>query len=182
MPDPPRLPPGPTTPPLRSLLRWGTAACVGVTVTFGIFTLVLGIRVEDVLVESLLRFFPLKQVPVSQEDLCAMGPRRLNEAVIIEGSVGRLVGKDFVALDDAEVLGERLAAADEWMKVEAGGRFRFVTALPRVEDADCDVTPEGMSAPTPQLVIRAPGCQERHVPVVRPWIPRRIVLACEARG
>jgi len=182
MPDPRGFPLERRASPLRQILRWLVSVCVGVAVTGFIFSVLMGIRIGPEAVESLLRFFPLQQVPITQEDRCAMGPRRLREAVSIEGSVGTLVGDDFVALDDAEVLGERLAAADEWMAVEPDGVFRLVTALPKEEDADCALAPDGAPLPAPQLVIRAPGCAERRVPVVRPWIPRRILLSCPARG
>jgi hypothetical protein len=158
------------------------AVCVGVTVTVGLFTLVLGIRIQPETVERLFHLFPLRQVPLTPEDRCELGPRRLQDAVSIEGSVGTLVGERFVALQDAEVLGERLAAANEWMAVEPDGGFRFVTALPKAEDVACQTAPDGTPLPTPQLVIRAPGCAERRVPVVNPWIPRRILLSCNTRS
>ena len=167
---------------LRKVLRWLVAACVGVAATAGILALVLGIRIAPETVERLFRLFPLRQVLLTVKDRCDMGPRRLQEAVSIEGSVGTLVGERYVVLGDAEVLGERLAAANEWMAVEPDGGFRFVTALPKAEDIECQIAADGTPLPTPQLVIRAPGCAERRVPVVRPWIPRRILLSCHARG
>ena len=169
-------------PLLLRALRWLIAASLGVLVTIGIFTVVLGIRIGPDLVESLLRFFPLRQVLISVPDRCAMGPERVQEAVDITGSVGMLVDDEFVAIEDAEVLGERLLAADKWMPVEPGGYFRLVTALPKAEDEECALGPDGTPLPTPQLVFRAPGCAERRVPVMRPWIPRRIMLDCTARG
>ncbi len=146
--------------------------------TAGIFALVLGVSVGPSTLERLFRLFPLRQVALTPEERCDLGPRRLQEAVSIEGRVGTLIGEQFVALEHAEVVGERLAAAAEWMSVESNGHFHFVTALPKEGDADCFTGPDGVPLPTPQLVIRAPGCAERRVPVVRPWIPRRILLSC----
>jgi hypothetical protein len=176
------LPPAPSPSLLLRALRWLTAVSLGVLVTIGIFAIVLGVRIDPDLVESLLRFFPLHQVSISVQDRCAMGPERLQEAVDIAGSVGMMIDDEFVAIEDAEVLGERLLAAEKWMAVEPGGHFRLVTALPKKEDDECALASDGTPLPTPQLVFRAPGCAERRVPVVRPWIPRRIVLDCTGRG
>lgn len=181
MQDPRRIPPASPRSLVGGALRWLAALCAGVVVTLGIFNVVLGVRLEPMM-ERLLRFFPLHKVSLTREDRCALGPERVHEAVSIEGSVGFLVDQRFVALADAEVTGERLLAATDWVAVQPDGGFRLATALPRAGDAECDVGPDGEVLPTPQLVIRAPGCAERRVPVVRPWIPRRILLFCDARG
>jgi len=182
MQQPRGLPPERPTSLLRKGMRWLLSVCVGIGVTGLIFALLMGIRIGPETVERLFQLFPLVQIPITPEDRCAMGPRKLREALAIEGSVGTLVGEEFVALDDAEVLGERLAAADEWMAVDPGGVFRLVTALPKEGDEPCELAPDGSPLPTPLLVFRAPGCTERRVPVVRPWVPRRILLLCPERG
>lgn len=180
--DPRELPPRRTASLLHHLVRWLAALCIGLTVTGILFFVVMGIQIGPDTVRSLLRFFPLHAVALSQEDRCALGPRRMEEALQIEGSVGMLVGERFVGIDDAEVFGERLTAAEQWMAVEPGGVFRVVTALPKEGDEECELDAEGSPLPAPQLVFRAPGCAERRVPVVRPWIPRRILLSCPSRS
>lgn len=172
-------------PLLHALLRWVLAAALAAVVAGGLFLAMALLVNGSGLIEKLIRVFPLTAKQLTPEERCELASLPTSPAVTIEGTVGYLADGRFVPLDDAEVGGDPGVIAGRGVTVDADGHFRFATALPsgaRTEAGDLPAACAGQSRETPHLVIRAPGCRERRVPLTEAWVPHRILLSCPERG
>jgi len=158
-------------------VRWSLAATVGASVTVVLFVAMTRLIDGSWILDRVLRVFPLEQSE-------AVDPCEAWQAesilVTIEGTVGYLGPKGFVALPDARMMGEHAEAPPQHVEVSTTGSFRFVTPFeaPRPERCGESASHAGSS---PRLLIQAPGCVARSVPVTRNWLPHRVLLDCEAR-
>lgn len=174
----PRDPRPPRSPFLHELLRWLVAIPIAAAVAGVLFVAMASLVDGSWLVEHLIRVFPLHEKELTREERCELAALRSAPAVTIEGTVGTRVDGRFEPLGDAEVRGEGGIAVGGDVEVDAGGRFRLATALPVDTPPECP----GAATATPQLVVGAPGCIMRRVPVTEAWVPHRIVLTCPRRG
>lgn len=163
---------------LHEVLRWAVAVPVAAVISVGLLLLMSRLIDGSWILEALTRVFPLEEKVLTPEERCELETLRTAPAVTIEGTVGTLAGDRFVPLEAAEIHGEGGIVAERGVAVDAGGRFRFVTALPGPVPPECG--PEQRA--NPQLVVDAPGCEPRRVPVTNAWVSRRIVLSCGERG
>lgn len=173
----PREPRPRRSPVLHELLRWLVAIPIAAVVAGALFVAMAALVDGSWLVERLIRVFPLREKTLTPEERCELATLRSAPAVTIEGTVGTRIDGHFVPLADAEVRGEGGIAAGGDVEVGADGRFRLATALPVDAPPEC---PQA-ATPTPQLVVGAPGCILRRVPVTPAWVPHRIVLSCPRR-
>ena len=144
---------------------------------FGLLTVMVSLVDGSAIVMRFFRVFPLTVAVPCPEGDCAPAFPELPLATTIEGSVGYLAAGRIVPLEAAQIVAERPNGKSREVEVDSKGEFRFVTALPM--DAPATRRP---GAVTTQLRIRAPGCNERRVPVTRAWTPRPILLACSGGG
>jgi hypothetical protein len=175
----PRAAPGATrrgySPAMSELLRWLGAGTVGVVVTFALFVAMTRLVDGPSILEGVMRIFPLILAPPTPEDECAA---RLASAVTIEGVVGEYRDGIFHPRSDAETSSDDALGGARKVDVAPDGSFRFVTAFPRDVPTDCPAVEAPIQATTQRLLIRAPGCQDRSVPVTRAWLAHRVVLDC----
>ncbi len=177
---------GPTGRPSRrrsllsyGVVRWTIAATVGAMVTAGLFVGMTRMIDGSWILDKMLRVFPLEQTePV---DPCEVWGQE-QTLVTIEGTVGYLGQTGFVALPDAEMIGEHGHAPRQRVEVSDTGGFRFVTPFEEQRPEKCAELGEPQQPPSARLLIRAPGCKPRSVPVTRSWLPHRVLLDCEARS
>jgi len=161
----------------HGLVRWGSAAVVGVTVTLVLFLIMTRLVTGSWILEAMIRVFPLVQTPIV--DPCDPGEAR-RTPISIDGVVGYYAGTEFVPLPDAAIVGEHRAAEGQPVPVSPEGIFRFATDFPEERPAECG-EPEREDTPSKRLIVRAPGCVGRIVPIVRAWVPHRVLLECDAR-
>ena len=176
---------GPTDLPSRrrSLLahgfvRWTLAAIIGVTVTAALFVTMTRLIDGSWIIDKMLRVFPLEQTALV--DPCEVWEAE-QTLVTIEGTVGYHGRKGFVALPDAEMVGKHGAAPPQRVEVGRSGGFRFVTPFDEQRPERCEEAGSS-EASSPRLLIQAPGCSARSVPVTRNWLPHRVLLDCKARS
>ncbi len=176
-----RGPAGPPSPrPLLSygVVRWTIAAIVGSTVTAGLFAAMTRMIDGSWILDQMLRVFPLEQTGFV--DPCEVwAPEQT--LVPIEGTVGYLGRAGFVALPEAQIIGEHGRAPRQRVEVSGAGEFRFVTPFEDRRPEKC-AEPGSAEPPSPRLLIQAPGCSARIVPVTRNWLRHRVLLDCGARS
>jgi hypothetical protein len=173
----------PTRPPsdrrllLEAVVRWVVSAGMAVGLTLVIFIAMTRVIDGDMILDRLLRIFPLEQTVLAAEDPCAVDESQLRSAVVIEGQIGTQRAGGFAPLPGAQILGDDRASEPRRVEVDGDGRFRFATAFPKDGPAPClDGPPQ--PAASQRLWVRAPGCTERSVPVTNVWIPHRVLLDC----
>lgn len=159
-------------------VRWGLAASIGASVTVLLFVGMTRVIDGSWILDKVLRVFPLELTEAV--DPCEEWQAE-STLVTIEGTVGYLGPAGFVALPDARMMGEHVHAPPQRVEVSAGGTFRFVTPFEGQRPERCGETPSRTGA-SPRLLIQAPGCAARSVPVTRNWLPHRVLLDCEARS
>ena len=176
---------GPTGPPSRrrsllsyGVVRWALAATLGTIVTAGLFVTMIQLIDGSWILERMMRIFPLEQTEFV--DPCEVWKAE-QILVSIEGTVGYLGRTGFVALPDAKMVGEHRYAPPQRVEVSGAGGFRFLTPFEEQRPQSCS-EPGRPPAPSPRLLIQAPGCSARSVPVTRNWLPHRVLLDCEARS
>ena len=131
------------------------------------------------ILDQMLRVFPLQRAAVA--DLCEEWEHQQAGLLTIEGTVGYLGRAGFVALPEAQMMGEYADAPPERVEVSDAGEFRFAMPFegPRPERCADRGSSERQS---PGLRIQAPGCSTRRVPVTPDWVPHRVLLDCEAQS
>ena len=176
---------GPAGPPSRrrpllsyGVVRWTIAAIIGSTVTAGLFVSMTRMIDGSWILDQMLRVFPLEQTEFV--DPCEVWERE-QTLVTIEGTVGYLGRAGFVALPEAQMIGEHGDAPRQRVEVSDAGGFRFVTPFEEQRPEKC-VEAGSPEPPSPRLLIQAPGCSTRSVPVTRNWLPHRVLLDCEERN
>ena len=179
-----RMPGGPgPSPRKRSFLsyapvRWSLAASIAAGVTAVLFIGMTRLIDGSWILDQVLRVFPLEQT-------AAVDPCKEWQAeqtlVPVEGTVGYLGPTGFVALPDARIMGEHVQAPSQHVEVSAAGTFRFVTPFEAPRPESCG-EPASRLGPSPRLLIQAPDCSARTVPVTRNWLPHRVLLDCEERS
>ena len=167
----------------RSLLsyapvRWSLAATVGVGVTIVLFVGMTRLIDGSWILDKVLWVFPLEQTEAV--DPCEVWQAE-QTLVTIEGTVGTLGPTGFVALPDARMMGEHVQSPPQHVEVSAAGTFRFVTPFEGQRPESCGDT-ASRTGPSPRILIQAPGCTARSVPVTRNWLPHRVLLDCEPRS
>lgn len=175
---------GPTGPPSRkrsilsyAAVRWTLAAIVGVTVTAMLFVGMTRMIDGAWILERVLRVFPLEQS--EPLDPCEIWQAE-QTLVAIEGAIGYAGRAGFVALPDARIVGKHGHAPPQQVDVSGAGSFRFLTPFEEQRPESC-AEPGSAAAPLPRLLVQAPGCLTRSVPISRNWLPHRVLLDCEAR-
>lgn len=159
------------------LVRWTIAAGVGATVTAALFLSMTRLIDGSWILDGLLRIFPLQQT--EGVDPCEVWePEQTLET--IEGTVGYLAEGGFVALPGATVIGQHGRAAPQRVDVSATGGFRFVASFPEPRPETCGRSPQPLHS-SARLLIEAPGCTARSVPITRGWLAHRVLLQCEER-
>jgi hypothetical protein len=152
--------------------------CLASALTFGLLSMMIGLVDGSGIVKRLIWLYPLTQALPCPGGECSAALPDLPAAITIEGTVGHLAAGRIVPLGSAQVVAERPNGKVREVEVDTGGRFRFVTAWP----SDPQATPSAESrrggTASTQLILRAPGCTERRVPVTRAWTPRPILLSC----
>ena len=163
---------------MSGVVRWTIATIIGATITAGLFVSMTRMIDGSWILDRILRVFPLKQTEFV--DPCEVWEQE-QTLVTIEGTVGYLGRAGFVALPDAQILGEHGHAPPQRVEVSDAGGFRFVTPFEeqRPEKYVDHASPE---PPSPRLLIQAPGCSTLSVPVTRNWLPHRVLLDCEERS
>jgi hypothetical protein len=159
-------------------VRWTIAVIIGVAVTAGLFVSMTRMIDGAWILDQMLRVFPLEQTEFG--DLCEVWEQE-QTLVTIEGTVGYFGRAGFVALPEAQMIGEHGHAPPQRVEVSDTGGFRFVTAFEEQRPERC-VERGSPEPPSPRLQIQAPGCSTRSVPVTRNWLPHRVLLDCEARS
>ncbi len=160
---------------LYGVVRWTIAGIIGTTFTAGLFVAMTRMIDGSWILEQMLRVFPLEQTDFV--DPCEGWEHEQTTLVIIEGTVGYLGREGFVALPEAQIVGEHRRAPAQRVEVSNVGEFRFVTpfAEQRPEKCAAGGSPEPAS---PGLLIQAPDCSTRRVTVTRSWLPHRVLLHC----
>ncbi|MBW2274425.1 MAG: hypothetical protein JRG96_14230 [Deltaproteobacteria bacterium] len=176
------IPPENQTRPFPEALRWLVAVCVASAVTVGLLFMMTGLVDPSSIVMHLVRLYPLTQAAPCPEEGCATPSPVLPVAVTIEGSVGYRAEGRIMPLGAAEIVAERPNGKNRKVEVDADGKFQFVTGWPIASPSPPGSESRRRGSSTPQLLIRAPGCTERRVPVTRAWIPRLILLSCTEPG
>lgn len=174
----PTPPPGPPPSHWRSAARWLLAAGVGAGITLALFIAMSVVVEGTAILERMFRLFPLQRAEISSTDECARPDRVLANAVTIEGTVGSFDGDGFRPLPDARVTGRNALSDAIDVEVDGDGRFRFVTSFRSEAPSPCGDESAPTGGERQQLVLRAPGCAERSVPVTRAWVDHRVVLDC----
>ena len=176
---------GPAGPPSRrrpllahGVARWTLAATIGTTVTAGLFVGMTRMIDGTWILEQMIRVFPLKRIELV-EPCEVWGQEQI--LVTIEGTVGYLGSAGFVALPEAQVIGEHGHTPPQRIDVSDAGEFRFVASFEQQRPEQCQErgSPEPRS---PRLMIEAAGCSKRSVPVTSGWLPHRVLLDCDARS
>jgi len=176
-PDEP-APPG-RHPFLRAALRWLMAACVGSVASLSIFVLMTRVVDASGLVDRLFRVFPLIRTELDPDEAC--GDASLLRAVSVDGVVGTLRDGRVEPLADAVVVSEDARSGPRPVDVSAEGRFRVVAAFPDDRPSACPPGERAAAGAALHLVVNAPGCSERRVPVTQAWVPHSVLLECPDR-
>jgi hypothetical protein len=166
---------------LRTAFRWLVAGGFGAVVTASLFV-AMSAAIDGVdIVGRMFRIFPLTQTAVPDPDDCADPEIASHLAVPIEGVIGHMRGDRLAPISDAVVVGVNAITGETPVDVSADGSFRFVAAFPDNTPTTCPgVKP--LKEGTPQrLVVRAPGCVERIVPVTAAWVRHTVFLDCADR-
>jgi hypothetical protein len=163
----------------HGVVRWTIAAIVGSTVTAGLFASMTRMIDGSWILDQMLRVFPLEQTGFV--DPCEVWEPE-QTLVTIEGTVGYLGSAGFVALPEAQMIGEHGNAPPQRVEVSDAGGFRFVTPFEERRPEKCSDLGELPEPPSPRLLIQAPGCATRSVPVTRNWLRHRVLLDCEERS
>jgi len=167
--DPPRF---------RSALRYLIAGAIGGATALGIFATMAWTFDVSSIVMRMFRIFPLIQTSLEGEGACDESD--LWQAVIIEGAVGTLRNGELQALPGASAEGRDGSDRVVPIDIAADGSFRYVAAFPNEAPTTCDRGERSPIGPPPTLVVRAPGCAERVVPITRAWVPHAISLDCSS--
>jgi hypothetical protein len=166
---------------VRSAIRWIVAGGVGAASALALFA-AMAASIEGVdIVERLFRIFPLTQTVLPDTDECGADGTASHLAVPIEGVVGHLRDDGMAPLPDATVVGENAITGTMPVDVSSNGTFRFVAAFPNDEPSACRDAESVTEGAPQQLVVRAPGCAERIVPVTAAWVPHTVLLDCAGR-
>jgi hypothetical protein len=173
-----RDPTPPPHSPLRSATRWAVAGAVGAGITLGLFVAMSVVTEGTSLLERVFRLFPLIRAEISTTDECAAAGRSLPEVVPIAGTVGTDDGGGFRPLADAQITGRNAISDAIDVEVDGNGTFRFATSFPSDAPSPCAESGAATGGERQQLVVRAPGCAERRVPVTRAWVAHRVLLDC----
>jgi hypothetical protein len=166
-------------PLLRGLLRWLVAGGVGALASLALFVGMGWLLDTSHLMDRLFRVFPLKQTVLDADEACGDTP--LLRAVTIEGVVGTLRAGRLQPLVDAEVRSDGPGSGTRPVEVSGDGGFRLVAAFPDDRPSPCDTGARSATAPVQHLIVRAPGCSERRVPITRAWVPHAVLLECPDR-
>lgn len=166
---------------VRAAIRWLVAGSVGLAVTLSLFVAMAASLNGVDIVGRLFRIFPLTQTAITSPDECAEGGIASHLAVAIEGVVGHLRGDQLTPLSDADLIGDNAITGETPVDVADDGSFRFIAAFPNDDPAACRETKPLKAGATQRLIIRAPGCTERIIPVTAAWVPHAILLDCETR-
>ena len=161
----------------HGVVRWALAVSMGTAITIALFLMMTRLVDGSWILERLVRVVPL--TTTASVDPCEVWETQ-QTLVPIDGIVGYQSPDGFVPLVDAEIVGEHRAAHGQRVDVSPEGGFRFVTGFSNERPPACS-EPTAGGAVIKRLIIRAPGCVSREVPVVRSWIPHRVLLECDSR-
>lgn len=160
------------------VVRWVVVSVVAAVTTLALFIFMMRLVDGSVIWDRILRLFPLEFASVEVDPCEGWESRQL--LVTIEGSVGFYAPEGFVPLADAAIVGEHAPEDGVAVEVAPDGVFRFVTGFAIERPAACSELDEP-GTKKKRLIIQAPGCVSRDVPVGRSWIPHRVLLECDSR-